>query len=296
MMHTLITGANGFLGYHLCREMRGAGWRVTGSSRTAEHVHDEADAWLRFELNGGDAAALLDAVQPDLLIHAAALAARSDCEADPAFAMRVNVHATEELGTACAAHEIPMYFISTDLVFDGSAAPYREGDSVSPASVYGESKAEAERLLMQVCPGAFVLRCSLMYGSASDGSPGSFLSWNVGKPLRGETVQLYANQYRRPLFVHDVARVVLALHAAQADPGIYHCAGPDRLSRVEMGAVLARAFDLPTAMLQSVELPRMDDTSLCTGKVEAATGVVFTGFEEGIAIVRGVGDAGASRG
>mgnify|MGYP002277456568 FL=1 len=286
MKQALITGANGFLGYSLCRGLRADGWRVTGSSRTPEKGHTEADAWLHFELEGGNADGLLDAVRPDIVIHAAALASRSACEANPSLAMRINAHATAELGASCAARGLPVFFISTDLVFDGSAAPYREGDTVSPASTYGECKSEAERLLMQAHPGSYVLRCSLMYGSASDGRPGSFLSWNVGKPRRGEAVQLYANQYRRPLFAPDVARVILALRTVEAEAGIYHCAGPDRLSRAEMGAILARHFDLPAELLQSITLPRKDDTSLCTGEVEAATGVVFTGFEEGIHTLR----------
>ncbi|MCB2203109.1 sugar nucleotide-binding protein [bacterium] len=282
MRNVLVTGANGFLGYNVCRGMREYGLRVVGTSRSPEDGHSEAELWLRFELNGGDAHALLDQAASDVVVHAAACAARKDCASDPSYANRINAGAAAELAAACRERDIGFFFISTDLVFDGSAAPYAEDDMPAPASIYGASKAEAEGAVMAAHPDAYVLRCALIYGNDAAGNPASFLSWNVQHPLRGISISLYENQHRTPLFVDDVARAIRVLESTDAAPGIYHLGGPDRLSRMDIGIHLSRHYGFSPALIQSVALPETDDTSLRTDKIREACGMEFTSFEDGL--------------
>jgi len=283
MESVLITGARGFLGYHLARVFRAHGWRVIGTSRDVEHGHGEAHAWLHHQLNGGDAVGLLDAADADVVIHAAALAARNDCEADPSLAHSVNVCGSGALSAACAARAVPFFFISTDLVFDGTAAPYSEDDPVSPVSTYGASKAAAETAVLDAHPNACVLRCSLMYGMLANGRPGSFLRWNVGHPLHGKPVQLYRNQFRCPLYAPDVPNAILSLRSSGSASGIYHLAGPDRLSRFEIGRHLSRRFGFSPELIVPTDLPRLDDCTLSTDRIRSTCGMTFTGFTDGIA-------------
>jgi dTDP-4-dehydrorhamnose reductase len=258
---------------------------VVGTSRRPERGHRDADAWLPFELDGEDPAALLEQAEADIVVHCAALSSRLECEGNPAYAQRVNRDAPARLAATCAERGTPFFFISTDLVFNGSAAPYSEQDPVTPASVYAETKAEAEIAVRKAHAGAYILRTALMYGLQADGMPGSFLTWNLGKPLRGETVELYTNQYRRPLHAPDVPRAILALRAHRAPAGVYHLAGPDRLSRMEIGTVLARHFAFPTDLLLPATLPVVDDTSLSVTRIASACGFSFTGFEEGVTAI-----------
>ncbi len=290
----LITGASGFLGWNLARHFHGRGYDVVGTWHSRKPDHAVTRQCVQFDLEEDDAARLLAAAAPDAVVHCAALSSRKECEADPARARRVNVDATARLAEAAAEHEAVFVFISSDLVFDGSAAPYGEDDTPSPASVYGETKAEAEERVCALDSRHHILRCALLYGTDAWRHPGGFLAWNVGEPLRGNPVRLYTNQYRMPLYVADVGVAIEALLARRAaggslPSGTWHLAGPERLTRHEIGRRIAAEFDLPEDLMQPVTLERdarygpVDDTSLRTDKIIEATGIAFTPLDLGLA-------------
>ncbi len=278
----LITGAAGFLGWNLGRMLIRGQSTVVGTWHHSKPDRCASGHCMQFDLEQDDAETLLAATSPDVVVHCAALASRAACEADPDLARRVNVDATRRLAEACAERDATFVFISTDLVFDGSRAPYREEDPVSPASVYAETKAAAELEVAGVCPKHYILRPALMYGQTAQDTPGSFLSWNVGRPAAGAAVQLYTNQYRMPLYAPDLARSIESLVKSNAGYGIYHCAGPERMTRYEIGLRIAEHFDLPAGLMEKTELPVTDDTSLVTEKVLRATGVEFMGLDNGL--------------
>lgn len=278
----LITGAAGFLGWNIGRILSRGHSTVVGTWHHQRPDHCAAGHCIEFDLETGDAEALLAAASPDAVLHCAALASRTACDADPDLARRVNVEATRRLAEACAERGGIFIYISTDLVFDGSCAPYRETDPVSPASVYAETKAVGEIAVAEVCPQHYILRPALMYGQTAQDGPGSFLTWNAGDPATGKAVQLYTNQYRTPLYAPDVTRVIEALLATDADYGTYHCAGPERLNRHEIGLRIAHHFDLPAALMEKAALPGEDDTSLVTEKVIRTTGMEFTSLDDGL--------------
>jgi len=278
----LISGTAGFLGWNIARTLQRAYPQIIGTWHQRKPDRAASGHCLQYDLEYGDAEALLAASAPSVLIHCAALASRAACEADPHLARRINVDATRRLAEACAERGTVMMFISTDLVFDGSSPPYRETDPPTPESVYAETKAEAEAAVTAVCPDSYILRISLSYGLSSDDTPSGFLSWNVGKPARGMPVQLYHDQYRTPLYAPDAAQAILALLEAAAPFGIYHCAGPERLSRFEIGMRIARQFDLREVLMQEASFGRQDDTSLSTEKIRSTTGIAFTSLDSGL--------------
>ena len=86
-------------------------------------------------------------LHPDVVIHCAAQSRTGPCQQDPILARRINVEATSLLAELAA--EIPFLFMSSDQVFDGSKGWYVETDPVNPLNVYGETKAEAERIVLR---------------------------------------------------------------------------------------------------------------------------------------------------
>ncbi len=283
----LITGSSGFLGWNIARHFHASGSGVTGT--WLRHAPDGAvmHRSVRADLTAADMRALLDESAADVVVHCAALSARKDCEADPARARAVSVDATRRLAGEAAIRGARFVFISTDLVFDGDNAPYDEAAPTSPLSIYAETKAEAERQILAVNPESYIIRTALMYGAGPGGIPGSFLRWTLDALRRGEPLRLFTNQYRTPLYAPDVARLIAILLAREAPPGIYHAAGPDRLSRFEIGHRVAEAFGFPAASIMAAEAERpaglgpTDDCSLSTAKA-SALGMRFTTFETGL--------------
>src|SRR5207302_4863142 len=115
----------------------------------------------------------------------------------------------EVLAELAAQGGARLLFVSTDLVFDGEHAPYREGDRPAPLSVYGRSKAAAEAAVRAV-PRGVVARVSLLFGPTVVGRP-SFFDDQVAA-LRGRRpLTLFEDEWRTPLDYSTAARALLGV-------------------------------------------------------------------------------------
>lgn len=267
-----ITGAAGLIGNELARRARAGAFRAA--------VHELAREEL--ELTDFQAVARRFASdRPDLIIHCAALSRSPDCQADPARARRENVEVTRTLAGLGA--EIAFVFFSTDLVFDGRRGGYREEDALNPLSVYGETKAVAEGLVL-ANPAHLVVRTSLNGGRSLRGDRGFNeelrRAWAAGRATR-----LFVDEFRSPIAAAATAAAVWEL-ACQRVSGIYHVAGAERLSRWEIGQLLAERWRalrpelLPGSLREYTGAPRPPDTSLDCGKAQRRLSFPLPRFSE----------------
>lgn len=88
-------------------------------------------------------------LRPDVVINAAAYTAVDKAESEPQAAFAINAEAVGALASACRAVDAKLIHISTDFVFDGTKSrPYSPSDAPNPLNVYGASKAQGERRVM----------------------------------------------------------------------------------------------------------------------------------------------------
>jgi dTDP-4-dehydrorhamnose reductase len=227
-------------------------WRVIGLERSGLDLLDWRAVNERFERE-----------QPGLVIHCAALSKSPACQANPLLARKINVEATARLAElACS---IPFIFLSTDLVFDGRGGDYREEDPVNPLSVYAETKAEAEAAILSN-PLHTVVRTSLN-GGVSPTRDRGFNEEMQGAWKEGKTLTLFTDEFRCPIPALVTARGLWEM-AAKRMTGLYHLAGSEKLSRWEIGRLLAsRHAELnpriqPGSLKNYAGPPRSPDTSL----------------------------------
>jgi dTDP-4-dehydrorhamnose reductase len=109
--------------------------------------------------------ALVAAVRPRAVIHAAAMTAVDACENQAELAFRVNAQGTAAVAAACRRHGARLIAISTDYVFAGDLdRPYRETDPPGPRTVYGASKLAGEEAVRRLCPDHLIARTAWLYG------------------------------------------------------------------------------------------------------------------------------------
>jgi dTDP-4-dehydrorhamnose reductase len=285
----LVTGAAGFLGWNLVRDFAEAGCAVTGSYGRSEPDRRLSAYWMHLPI---DPPRFSPASFPefDVMVHCAAVSNVARCNENRKQAYATNVYATRGLAEICSRRSAPFVFISTDLVFDGNRGWYTETDTISPTSWYAETKCEAESLLTNFFDDVYIIRTALMYGKHR-GTYGSFTAWTVEALRQGTPLHLFTNQFRTPLYVRDVSRLIAGLLARTAPYGIYHAAGSDRLSRHDMGIAIAESLGLQTAFVhpsllqREVPLLPTDDTSLITRKAEKEAGMLFTPWLQGLALM-----------
>lgn len=245
-----ITGAQGLIGSYLMKGVP-AGWRI--------------HAVARGDLN----AAYWKQDTPSLVIHCAALSKSGPCQNDPELARELNVDLTR---TLCELAElVPLIFFSTDLVFDGTKGNYSENDPVNPLTVYGETKAKAEQIVLSN-PKHTVVRLALNAGVSPTGDRAFNEeirnAWKAGK-----TLNLFTDEFRTPIAAAVTARAVWELARKEAS-GLFHLGGTERLSRWEIGKLLAARWpDIqplmnPGSIRNYQGPPRSADTSMDCARVQ----------------------------
>lgn len=238
-LRILVTGSTGFLGGFVVAAARAAGHAACTTSRTGGDAAADLAA-------PGIVDAIAQALRPDVVLHLAAMSRLDACERDPDRARLVNALLPGRLAERFGAR---LLAVSTDLVFDGSRAPYAVTDPVGPRSVYGATKAEGEELVR--AHGGRVVRLPLLFGPDDRGRGASA---SLRSALTGAApVSLYPNEYRTPLHAADAAAALVALVVDPEGPTLLHLPGPERVSRWEFGRRLCARHGLPLERLRAVE-------------------------------------------
>jgi dTDP-4-dehydrorhamnose reductase len=287
-MRLLVTGAGGRLGRYILREARLRDFEVIAwSGRQTGEVSGYRLISVPLEKPVVLRQRFLEA-KPDMVLHAAALAKVEDCRQNPWLADQVNAIAPCTLAELCANH-CRFVHVSTDMVFRGDQAPYREDDPRSPLSEYGRSKARAENELARL-PDACIARTSLLFGPSLGDAP-SFFDQLLRTLNDSRRFAMFTDEFRTPLSLPAAARGLLDL-ATSEQTGVWNVGGPERVSRYEFGQRLVRHLGLsgelirPMSRLESPAIePRPADLSLDSSKFRKAfpgwrTGSLEESFEE----------------
>ena len=255
-----ITGAGGLIGSHLAGNPElASAWKVIGLTRAELDLTDNEAVAHRFR-----------AESPALVTHCAANSSSVECEKSPALARLQNVEVTARLAELCA--DAQFVFFSTDLVFDGRKGDYTELDPVNPLGVYAETKVAAEQIVL-TNPRHTVIRTSLNGGTSPKGSR-SFDEVARNAWQARQTLRLFTDEFRSPIDASVTARAIAELALADAT-GLYHVAGAERLSRWQLGKLLAARWPELNPRIESASLaeyrgvPRPPDCSLNCAKAQA---------------------------
>jgi dTDP-4-dehydrorhamnose reductase len=184
--------------------------------------------------------ALLSSLRPAVVFNCAAYNAVDRAETEKDLAYAVNAEGPANVARACARHRIRLVHFSTNFVFDGALdRPYVESDAPSPISVYGASKLEGEKRVLDVLPSALVIRTAALFGDRGSAiKGGSFPERILSRAKGGEALRVVADQTVNPTYTADLAPVALELGESELR-GVVHvvaagCAGWDEFARAAL--------------------------------------------------------------
>jgi len=273
MKKLLVTGASGFLGWNICREEYKS-WEIFGTVFThpvkikgVKIVQTDLTRYREFKK-------VFKEIGPDAVIHTAALSSPDYCQQNKGATRKINVDAPVNIAGLCADAGIPFVFTSSDLVFDGLNAPYREDDPVCPVNLYGEQKVRAEEGILKRCPGAAVCRMPLMFGDPGPAAS-SFFQTMVTAFREGRELRLFEDEYRTPVSGKTAAKGLFI--AIEKVKGLLHLGGPERISRYNFGLLMMGVLGTRDARLircrqkdVTSAAPRPPDISLDSSRAFSA--------------------------
>ncbi|MHC9015720.1 dTDP-4-dehydrorhamnose reductase [Stenotrophomonas bentonitica] len=289
-MTILLLGANGQLGQELQRALAPLG-RIVATTRNGTLPDRSACEVADFD-QPASLAALLDRVQPTVVVNAAAYTAVDRAESDRDAAFRANAEAPGVLAQWCAQAGVPLVHYSTDYVFDGQGTrPYREDDATAPLGVYGASKLAGEQAIRAAGGRHLIFRTAWVYASHS----ANFLRTMLRVGAERDVLRVVADQVGTPTPAALIADVTAqALQHDGALSGTWHLTAKGETSWHGFAeAIFAEAVTtgvLPRApkveAITTAEYPtpakRPAYSHLDVAKLEQDFGVVLPSWQDGL--------------
>jgi dTDP-4-dehydrorhamnose reductase len=227
----LVFGGGGQLGQELAAQATARGTALAAIGRREADIADPAAV-----------AAAIERFHPQFIVNAAACNAVDRAESEPAEAERSNAIGPAVIAAAADAGGIPFAHVSTDYVFDGSAArAWREGDPIHPLSVYGRSKAAGEAAVRAAAVRHVILRTAWLFGAYG----ANFLKTTLQLAAERDTLDMVADRRGSPTATADLAHAIFLVAEASRTGsvawGTYHVAGEGAASRYEQAAAIVTA-------------------------------------------------------
>ena len=282
---SLIIGGHRHAGPRLSARLRARGLPLSGCSAASEHGHRRPDARRPAMLR--TCAAMGGRQRGRLRARRRGGAGRGRL---PPRQHRGAVN----LAAACRRRGLPLVTFSSDLVFDGApAARTSEERRALPLNVYGASKAEAERRVLELLPGALVVRTSAFFGPWDEYNSCARLFARLD---RGDTFDAAADNTVSPTYVPDLVHAALDL-LIDGERGIWHLANEGAVTWVEFARRAAELADRPLDLIRPVTTAQAWGPARrpAYSALSSARGIVLPGIDEALVSHRRDSDSPRAR-
>ena len=206
-MKILVTGVNGQLGHDVVKDLLHRGHTPIGVDK------EEMDL-----TNNEAISSYIQMCQPEAIIHCAAYTAVDAAESNEDLCFQVNAEATKVIAQEAKSLDIPMIYISTDYVFDGTKeGEYVETDIPNPINVYGASKLKGEQYVQELLEKYYIVRISWVFGENGN----NFIKTMLRLGSERDELNIIADQFGSPTSTADLAPLLGDM--IETDKyGVYH--------------------------------------------------------------------------
>lgn len=291
-MKILITGGTGLLGQALVATAARDDRLTLLHCREYQVPVEPAEQTTIDVLDHVRLARVFDEHLFDVVVHAAGIASVDYVERHFQEAWQSNVLGTENVLDLVCKKDIRFIYVSSNAVFDGNHAPYREDDATNPTNQYGRIKVECEKLVKRVGALATIVRPILMYGWHFPQGRTNPATWLIDRLTRGERTPMVTDVYENPLLSYHCAEAVWRI-IRSGETVIFHIAGKDVVNRYELATMIAREFGLDASLVYPVDssffpdiAPRPHNTSFITERMQTDLGMAPLPLAEGLRRMR----------
>ncbi len=250
-MKILITGGSGLLGKSLAETKPKDTVLILTCLRNIYGITTD-DTWYKMDVrNRSDVSEIFQRVQPDAVIHCAAVGSVDYTESHYDEVAEVNFVGTQYVVDTANEYKTRMIYISSNAVFGGDHPPYDEQSPLEPANLYGNIKKRAERYVMDIADRWLIIRPFLLYGWPYQGGRTNWAATIIDRWQNSDTLKMVNDCVWMPTYAPDCAEAIWKL-LFQENNEIYNVASPERLTLYEFGLKVCEVFELDKNILEPV--------------------------------------------
>ncbi len=247
----LITGANGQIANSLKLFFEDKDFNVRYTS-----LSPSVNNPLCLDLSLTDKCAyLFDNYTPDFIINTAGYTNVDLCEDNREKAHNVNVGILKNI-LKFMSKKTKLIHISSDYIFDGKNALYKEDSIPNPINYYGKTKLESENLIRSSNRKYIIIRTGNLYSQFTN-LKSNRLSWIFNKLSNNESIYAVEDMFSKPTNTCTIPPIILSLLPI-SDNLIINYAGQDSLSIYEFAVLVSQVFDFEKNLINKCKLKDMD--------------------------------------
>ena len=194
-----------------------------------------------------DVVKVLKRFQPDVVLNLAAMTNVDGCEANPEVAEKINSGGVRNFLEVFGGMFIQ---ISSDYVFNGKAGPYDEEDIPDPINVYGRTKLDSDKFVMQYQNSWCIVRTNVVF-DYSKYSDASFVKWVINSLQNNKQIRVVHDQWNNPTWTYALADI-LGVIVEKESVGLYHYGGAEQINRLEFAKTIAKVFHLDDSLITPI--------------------------------------------
>ena len=207
MNNILVTGSTGQLGSDVVKELLKRGYSTLSPNRSELNLCSE-DNIRNYILNSNCEA----------IVHCAAYTQVDKAEDEKDLCIKINATATKHIVKCAKILDIPMIYISTDYVFDGTKdGKYTENDETNPINIYGESKLAGEKYVQEILDKYYIVRTSWVFNINGK----NFIETMLRLSKTNNQLSIVNDQIGSPTYTRDLSRLLVDM-LETSKYGLYH--------------------------------------------------------------------------
>ena len=207
MNNIFVTGSTGQLGSDVVKELLKRGYSTLSPNRSEFNLCSE-DSIRNYILNSNCEA----------IVHCAAYTQVDKAEDEKDLCIKINTTATKHIVKCAKILDIPMIYISTDYVFDGTKdGEYTENDETNPINIYGESKLAGEKYVQEILDKYYIVRTSWVFNINGK----NFIETMLRLSKANNQLSIVNDQIGSPTYTKDLSRLLVDM-LETSKYGLYH--------------------------------------------------------------------------
>jgi len=252
-----VSGANGLLGSKTV-DLNDKNYSFIAGFNQALCNFNEPDS-IKVDITKFDDCKKILDINPDIIIHTAAITDVDYCEKNKKHAYSVNVQGTKNLCKIAKNLNCKIIYISTDGVFSGDCKNNKESDFCNPLNYYGKTKLEGENEIKKIND-HLILRTSLLYGFESFDSlksrskhtkPINFALWILTKLNKNEQLKIVNDQFSNLTYVENLVEIIFCCIQKNIQ-GLFHATDLTCISRYEFAKKLTSKFSFSQDLISII--------------------------------------------